>query len=138
MIVNGKFLPLGQQSAALPHVGEAVKNCFQPVAVGFIVSTQVDGYTQSLVRERIMTHGARIENPKSLVITKTGERIWKTTDIYFTRDVLLKADDLFLFNDIQYRVLETEEWTEYGYNRYRCVQDYRKIFELNPDVVSIK
>jgi len=135
VIKNGKDKAFGQSSAGLPDVSPAVMNLFQPVTVGIIKATQVGGYTQTIVTERIRTKGVRIQNPNQLVMSKTGERIWDSVEIYFLNDINLAADDLFIFQGIQYRVVATEEWTEYGYNRYSVVQDYTKIYNPLPNVL---
>lgn len=135
MIVNGKDLKFGQASAGLPSLAEGVISLFQPVRVGIIKTLQVKGYTQTIVESYIDTKGVRVQNSNTLKMTKTGERIWDSVDIYFLSEIELAADDLFLFNDVQYRVLLTEEWTEYGYNKYSVVQDYTKLFNVGATVL---
>lgn len=127
MITNGKDLDFGQSAAGVPNVAEAIMTMFQPVNVAMIVSTQIDGYPQPVVQQSIATKGVRIQNANRLVFTKTGERIWDAMDVYFLSDIVLKADDLFLFEKLQYRVIAVEDWTEYGYNRYSVIQDYTKV-----------
>lgn len=126
-ILNGKDLSFPQASAGLPNVLEGILQLFQPVTVGIIKNTQVNGYTQTYVSKYILTKGVRIQNPKTTVFTKTGERIWDIQDIFFPRDVELVADDIFLYNKKQYRVVQMEEWTEYGFNKYSVVQDYTRV-----------
>jgi len=135
MIKNGKDKAFGQSSAGLPDVSPAVMNLFQPVAVGIIKATQINGYTQTIISSRIKTKGVRIQTSNQLVISKTGERIWDSVEIYLLNDINLEADDLFLFQGIQYRVVTTEEWSEYGYNKYSVVQDYTKIYNPLPNVL---
>jgi hypothetical protein len=126
-ITNGKDLDFGQSAAGVPDVSQAVIQLFQPVVVGIIKNMQVDGYPQPIVEQYIKTKGVRIQTPNRLVMSKTGERIWDSLDMYFLNDINLKADDLFLFQNVQYRVIVVEEWSEYGYNKYSVVQDYTKI-----------
>lgn len=130
-IRNAKDLDFGQSTAGLPSVADGIMQLLQPVKVGFITATQVDGYTQTIVSEYVETRGVRIQNASNLVITKTGERFWDSVEIYFLSDINLMTDDIFLFQGTQYRVLVTEEWTEYGYNKYSVVQDYTKLNTLN-------
>jgi hypothetical protein len=132
MIINGKDLDLGQSSSGLPDVSTGISEFLQPVQVGIIANTQVNGKTQTIVKEYIQTKGVRIQTPNNLVITKNGERIWDCLDIYFLRDIELKADDLFLFHKTQYRVMVVSEWPEYGYNQYHVRQDYVKLYEEKP------
>ena len=134
-ITNGKDLEWGQSLAGLPNVAIAVIQYFQPVTVGIIKSTQVNGRTQTIVESYIETQGVRIAKDNKLVITKTGERFWANEDVYFLSDILLKPDDLFLFNKIQYRVLALESWPEYGYNKYTVLQDYTRKYEFKPVVI---
>lgn len=134
-IVNGRDLPFGQALAGLPDVSGAVIQFFQPVTVGIIKATQVNGRTQTIVENYIDTRGVRIATDNKLVISKTGERFWAREEVYFLSEILLKSDDLFLFNNIQYRVLAIEAWTEYGYNKYSVVQDFTKLYQVKPTVI---
>ena len=135
-IVNGKDLPMGQALAGLPDVSGAVIQFLQPVTIGIINATQINGRTQTIVEKYCDTQGVRIATDNKVVYSKTGERFWAHEDIYFMRDVILKIDDLFLFNQKQYRVLAIEQWTEYGYNKYTVLQDYTKLFEVKPVVIN--
>lgn len=135
-IINGKDLPFGQSASGLPDVSSAVINYFQPVTVGIISSIQVNGRTQTIVEKYISTQGVRIATNNKTVISKTGERFWSHEDVYFVSEILLKTDDLFLFNKTQYRVLEIEGWPEYGYNKYTVLQDYTKLFQFKPTVIN--
>ncbi len=134
MITNGKDTPLGQSTSALPSVAEGVITFLQPVQVGIIKTTQIKGYTQTFVEQYIDTKGVRIQNPNNLVVTKTGERIWDSLDIYFLSNILLVADDLFLYLGVQYRVMMVETWPDYGYNKYSVVQDYTKLSDNILDI----
>lgn len=136
VIPLGSDLPFGQSAAGLTNVSDAIRQHFQPVTVGLLCSRQIDGYTQTLVERWIQTQGVRIQTPNALKVTKMGERIWQSEDIYFLNNILLKADDLFLFGNLQYRVMVLEPWPEYGYNRYSVIESYAKIYNINPDIVS--
>ena len=134
-IQNGKDLDLGQSASGLPDVSGAILSLFQPVKIGIIKATQVNGYTQTIVESYLRVRGVRVQNPNKLVITKTGERIWDSVDVYFTREVCLVADDLFLFNNVQYRVITVEDWPEYGYNHYGVIQDFTKMYVMDPSII---
>lgn len=135
LIKNGKDLDFGQSAAGVPDVSAGIAQLFQPVTVGIIKDTQVNGYTQTIVERYIQTRGVRIQNSNRLVVSKTGQRIWNSIDIYFLNDINLVADDLFLFQKIQYRVMVLESWAEYGYNRYSVIQDYTKLYLGNRNVI---
>ena len=134
-VTNGKDLPFGQSLAGLPDVSQAVIQYFQPVTVGIIKATQINGRTQTIVQTYCKTQGVRIATDNKMVITKTGERFWANENVYFKSDVVLKVDDLFLFNNKQYRVLAVEAWTEYGYNKYTVMQDFTVIYQVKPVTV---
>lgn len=135
-IVNAKDTPLNKSTSRLPNVRLAIIQYFQPVIVGIISATQVNGRTQTIIEKYISTQGVRIANNNKLVISKTGERFFNTEEIYFLSEILLKPDDLFLFNTTQYRVLATKQWTEYGYNKYSVTQDYTKLYQYKPTVIN--
>ncbi len=135
MIINGKDLPFGQSASGLPNVSDAIISLFQPVIVGIIKDTQVNGYTQTIISQYINTKGVRIQDPNALVVSKTGERIWDSVQIYFLPDIMLVADDVFRFNDLQFRVVSLETWPEYGYNKYSVIQDYTKVDQSSRFVI---
>lgn len=129
-------MPLGRSAAGLPDVSQGVLQFLQPVTVGFIKATQVNGRTQTIVEKYLNTQGVRIATDNKIVFSKTGERFWAHEDVYFLSDIVLKPDDLFLFNSLQYRVLAIEAWTEYGYNKYTVLQDYTKLYQVKPVVIN--
>ena len=135
MIPNGRDLDMGQASAGLPDQSQAIIQFFQPCIIGIIKSQLINGRTQTIVQKYINTQGVRIPRKRPLVISKTGERYWNAHDVYFLSDNILVADDLFLFNKTQYRVIDSDEFTEYGYNRYGVIQDYSKLFQEKPVVI---
>lgn len=135
MITNGKDLDFGQAAAGLPNVADAIMSLFQPVTVGIISSTQVNGRTQTIVEKYIETRGVRIEDSDPLTISKTGERYWDTFEIYTLNDIELKVDDLFLFNKTQYRVMALASWPEYGFNHYHVQEDYTKLYAYKPSEI---
>ena len=135
-LVNGKDIPMAQSTTGLPDVSQAIIQYFQPVTVGLIKNTQVNGRTQTVVQKYINTHGTRIAVQNKLVISKTGERFWNSEEVYFTSEINLSPDDLFLWNNMQFRVLAIESWTEYGYNKYSVVQDYTRLYEVKPVVIN--
>ena len=135
MIVNGKDLNFGQSASGLPDVAQAIQQMFQPATIGIIENTQINGRTQTIIAEYITTQGVRVHNSNPLEITKTGERFWKSSSIYFLNNIVLSPDDLFIFNGTQYRVLVVENWTEYGFNRYHAVEDYSQLYNPMPNLI---
>lgn len=135
MIINGRDQNAGQAAAGLPDVSDAIISLFQPCIIGIINTTPINGRNQTIVQKYINTRGVRIPRKRPLIIGKTGERYWNAHDVYFLNDNVLLANDLFLFNKIQYRVMESFEWTEYGFNQYAVLQDYTKLYEEKPVVL---
>lgn len=135
-IQNAKDRKIGENVGAMPYLAQAIQQIMQPIQVGIIKSQMINGYNQTVIEKYIQALAVRIQNPNHLVMTKTGERIWVSMDIYFTKDVTLQADDLFIYKKKQYRVIVTEDWSDYGYNKYSVIEDYTKIFTRKPDVIE--
>ena len=135
-IQNARDRKISDNVGSMPYMAQSIQQIMQPVQVGIIKSQMIGGYNQTVVEKYVKVLSVRIENPNHLVMTKTGERIWVSMDIYFTPDVILQPDDLFIYRGKQYRVIVTEEWSDYGYSKYGVIEDYTKLFTKKPDVIE--
>lgn len=123
-MINAKDIPLSQAASALPDVSGAINMLLQPVKVGIITKTQVEG----LIDESVKWHDTKVVrqpfSAQQLMIRPEGQRSWKWFSIHATPDLILGVDDLFILYDVRYRVMEKYDFSEYGFLYYNCVEDF--------------
>lgn len=125
MITNAKDIPLSLGASALPDVRDAVMALFQPIRVGIVVVERVNGFPSARISVSVNTLGVKQPMPEQLVVKKEGERSWRWFTIHCSPDLILRTDDIFVLNRVQYRVMSREDWAEYGYLKYEVIEDYR-------------
>lgn len=124
-LVNGKNRCLNEQALDLPDVSDAVQLFLQPMKMDLVRKEQVDGYTQETTK---CLTGLAVRQPftaQQLAIKPEGERHWKWSTLHAEIDICLKLDDIVKIRDVKYRIMERLDWTEYGYNEYHMVEDYK-------------
>ena len=123
MITCGKNTKLSE-SSVLPDVSAGIAQTLQNLRVGVIRSTQVDGKTQIIPIYR-MAMAAIQPMPEKLAIAKEGERSWKWSTIYAQPDLDLTTGDLVVIKGITYKIMSEENWAQYGFLKYDCIENYR-------------
>ena len=111
------------ENPALPSVAGVVETFLQTVLIGIISKTVVRGKTQEITSWRTVRL-SRQAMPEALAIRKEGERSWRWHVFHTTADVLLNTDDVVLFQGNQYRIMEKEDWGQYGFLKYNAIEDY--------------
>ena len=122
MIKNAKDIT-ARDNPDLPDVSDAVMTLLRHVKIGIVHKSTVEGYTQEITEWRNVL-ACRQAMPETLAIRKEGERSWRWSVIYVTPDVLLSTDDMVIFDKVKYRIMEKENWAEYGFLRYNAIEDY--------------
>lgn len=122
MITNAKNKPLTY--SGLPQMGEVLPSWFQTLTFDVITKSLVD-YEVVETTSTITTQGVRQPmSAQQLAIKPEGQRAWRWETIHCLPDVVLKIDDVIIFNDIRYRVAHRWDWREYGYVEYEIHQAY--------------
>lgn len=131
MISNGKDRPLSASfSSGLPDVASAVTQNLQPVKIRVIKKTQIAGYTQETFTEIKTMASRQPMRDEEIVIKPEGQRSWTWEKVHSLPDLNLKLDDIFIWNDIRYRVMSRRNWAQYGYVEYEVVSDFNRTSRL--------
>ncbi len=124
MIQNGADTPLNQNPGTLPNVQGALLNWLQPMTFTLIVKT-VENAVLVETPTDISTMGVRQPfTSRQLSIKPEGQRQWLWETMHCLPGIDLKTDDVIVFNGVKYRVMQSLNWTEYGYNEFHIVQGY--------------
>lgn len=122
MISNAK--DKGLNFTGLPQVGDVLPSWFQTLTFTLVTKYLVD-YEVQEVLVTITTQGVRQPmNAQQLSIKPEGQRGWKWETIHCLPNVKLKLDDIIIFDNVKYRVMEKWDWSEYGYLEYHICQAY--------------
>ena len=93
----------------------------------------MDGYTQEIP---VFHHTKAVKvplKPQELLVKPEGERHWKWYDIFTIPNFIAHVDDVILFGVGRYRIMEREDYREYGFIRYGIIEDYNNAPEqVNP------
>lgn len=125
-IFNANSLTLDKITGSLPNVSGALLDWFQPITFVIIKKTTVNF---KLVEERSnYTFMGVVESqtPQQLQMKPEGQRSWNYLNIWSLPNVSLKIDDIFCYQGKDYRVLSKNDWSQYGYAEFECVEDYKR------------
>ncbi len=109
---------------SLPHVGKALHGWMQLMKFTIICKQSINGYTQEIA-STLNTHAVRQPlSPQQLAIKPKGERNWRHEMIHALPDLQLNPDDRVEYLGVRYRVMERNDYPEYGYIQYNVSEDF--------------
>ncbi|MBD3283540.1 hypothetical protein GF396_04530 [Candidatus Pacearchaeota archaeon] len=100
---------------------------------GWVKKTVCTIVTKTIVNHKVTTTETNVTLevnkqpvPPQRVDKKPEEqRQWKWWNIIIRNgSVLLKPDDKIIIDNITYNVMNISNWTESGFQKYECVEDY--------------
>lgn len=122
MIVNAK--DKGLNFVGLPQVDEVLPDWFQPLTFDIITKSLINYELQEVIVS-VKTQGVRQPmTAQQLSIKPEGQRAWKWETIHCLPNVPLKIDDIVVFGNQKYRVMQKWDWSEYGYQEVHICQGY--------------
>ena len=117
-------VPLSSNPGTLPNMSDAVSNWFQLLNFQQIVK-QVINFVVVESTIPILFQGIVITfTPRQLTMKPEGQRLWKWKQVICWPGVPLKPDDVILYENIQYRVMASIDFKQYGYWEFHIVEDY--------------
>lgn len=129
MIKNAANISLKNSFNTLPDVSDVLPDWFQKLTFKKVHKVQVDYETVESL-ETIETEGVRQPmSAQRLELKPEGQRAWRWETIHCLPDVKLKVDDIIIFDNIRYRVMNRWNWSEYGYLEYEICQAFEKAEE---------
>lgn len=124
MIVNAKDTTVNLSHSNLPNLSVTIKKWFLQIDFVRVTKTIVDGETQETVSSESFQGVIQNLNSKELQLKEEAQRAWTWKTIHALPDLLLDVDDIFIYNSVNYRVMNVKDFTEYGYIEYHIVKDY--------------
>jgi hypothetical protein len=123
-IQNGKNKPLSAQSGNLPQMGSALQGWFQPMNFVLVVKSTV-AYQAYEVGESFTYRGViqPLQN-KDLVLKPLGQQAWSWFMLHSDPGLTLNVDEVVTYQNVQYRVMGTKDYSIYNYRYYELIQDY--------------
>lgn len=124
MITNASDTKLNQSGSNLPNLSNPITKWFLPTDFIRITKTIVDFEVQET--ESFETFQGVIQNlnSKELQVKPEAQRAWTWKMIHALPSLKLNVDDKIKYNDIEYRVMNVKDFSEYGYMEYHIVEGY--------------
>ena len=122
-ILNGKNIPLNQQTGTVPNVSGALLDWFQPMTFGVV--TKVEGVQiQETVVETAFQGVIQPLDGRTLMQKPEGERKWNWLQVHAHTQLALNIDDTIIYLSVQYRVMKFKDFSIYGYHYFELCEDY--------------
>lgn len=123
MITSAKNKKINQNNN-LPNMSSTIVGWFLPIKIGIVTRGIVD-YEQTKSVKWIKTEGVVQQyKTQDLEISKEGERSWDLLQIHCLPNLQLENDDLIIYKDTLYKVMNNNNYSDYGYMEYICVETY--------------
>lgn len=123
-ISNAKNRKLTQQTGTLPNLGDALFNWFQPMSF-VLLTKQVIGFQNVESAQTLDFQGVwQPFTARQLMMKPEGQRSWKWYTVHADPSLNLQTDDIIIYLDVSFRVMEKWDWNIYGYKEYHIIEDY--------------
>lgn len=125
MITNAKNRLLSANPGTLPNMSDTLSSWFQRMTFTVVNKTMID---YQLVESEVQVSAMGVRQPftaRQLMMKPEGQRSWRWETVHAEPGLVLKTDDVVVFNAIRYRVMQILDWKEYGYVEYHICQDYK-------------
>ncbi|MEE0061552.1 MAG: hypothetical protein UE295_12050 [Acutalibacteraceae bacterium] len=110
----------------LPNMSSTIVGWFLPIRIGIITRTVVD-FEQVETVKWVDTQGVVQQyHTENLEISKDGDRSWDVIQIHCLPDLQLENDNLIIYKDIVYKVMNNNNYSDYGYMEYICVETFTR------------
>ena len=125
-ITNAKDTLLDQLTGTLPNVSNVLLDWFQPITL-ILIKKSVVNFKLLEDRTPIIFMGVvESQTPTQIAMKPEGQRQWNYLNIWTLPNITLKIDDVFSYMGKEYRAERKNDWTQYGYCEFECVEDYKK------------
>lgn len=117
MISNGSNKLVGA-SVGLPNMSQTIIGWFQPIIFGIVEKTLVD-FEEVKTITPVNTQGVvQPAGYEILDIMPEGDRNWDIQEVHCLPNIQVKVGEFIYWNDLKYRILKRENFSEYGYMHY--------------------
>jgi hypothetical protein len=126
LIFNANSKTLDQMAMTLPDLQDALMGWFQNIVFTRIKKETVNFQVVETFTEIAFRGVVENVSPSNLDMKQEGQRRWEYISVWSTPDLELSIDDRFKYQNKNYRVLQKNDWSAYGYVQYECTEDYTK------------
>jgi hypothetical protein len=126
LIINANAKNLDQITPSLPNMTSTLTDWFQVITF-VMIKKKVENFQVSESPTSITFQGV-VENIKAsnLEMRPEGQRKWAWISVFTTPELELEIDEVFRYQNKNYRVMTKNDWGVYGYLEYECMEDYTK------------
>lgn len=122
-IVGAGTLDIVQNGTPMPNVRDDMLDWFRPMIVEIVTTGFKDGYANEVVRT-MQTTGVLVPAGKPAKIGSSGTRTFSTAMLFVFPSLILNSLDKVVINGVRYRVMNTNDFRNYGYMSYALTEDY--------------
>jgi len=123
-IWNASDVPLSSNPGTLPNLSNSICNWFQLIVMEQLVKTIVNFQVVETTTPLMFQGIVQTFTPRQLMMKPEGQRAWKWKSVICWPSVILKPDDVLLYEGLQYRVMATFDWKQMGFIEYHIQSDY--------------
>lgn len=124
-LTNAADKTLDQTAGTVPNVSGAVAGWFQLCRFEQIVKTVVNFVLVETTIPLLFQGVIQPYTPQQLRILPEGQRLWKWYKVHAWPVLALVPDDIIVDQKgIRYRVMDKNDYSQYGFLEYSIVEDY--------------
>jgi hypothetical protein len=132
MIIDAKNRPFAQMNLSIPNISGALDNWFQQLKMSVVTKTIINMIVTEVLTEQTIMAVRQPLSARQLYIKPEGQRGWNWETLHVKgENTNFQLDSVVVFNGIRYRVMQKNEWQEYGYVEYHITQDF-----THPDITK--
>ena len=126
-IQNACDVPLNQNSGTLPNMSETLTNTLQQMVFQDIKKKVVNGQVVETTNP-INFQGSWIPfTIRQLMMKPEGQRRWMWFQVLALTPLPLSPDDVVTYIGKQFRVMQVNDFSLYGYYEYHLADDYQGV-----------
>jgi hypothetical protein len=110
-------------ASTMPNMRSAINGWVKPITMIRIRQRIVEGESQP-IKVSIRTTGVIIPMKESLVLKKEGDRSWKWSELYTTRDLDLETNDLVEISQLRYKVMSRLPYDDFSFRKFELIQNF--------------
>ncbi len=124
-IINGRDTDLTGLSC-VPDAGASMRAWFQKLSLIRIIKQTVDFEIVESSQPFTTSGVFQPLSGRKLEMKPEGQRSWQWMELHCENGLTLKPDEVVEYHGTRYRVMNSKEYSAYGYGYYELVNDYNR------------
>lgn len=108
----------------LPNLSNPITKWFQDISFVYVSKSIVNFEVVEIETVKSFVGVVQNLDSKQLQIKPEAQRSWSWKMIHCLPDLVLDVDDIIIYKDDRYRVMNIRDFKEYGYLEYHIVKDF--------------